>query len=219
MVSDPIKFRCYRCQQLLGASRSKVGGTVTCPKCSAELVIPEPDETATHPGPSADEDPGTRSVSSSGPSSGAASGVMDSGITLDVLDMRPEDIRVEPGIRFDPPPPSAPWSPPRPAPAETPAAAPAPAFEPREPAAPGPSALPPDPAPVNAPTAAASALPPIRLDSGPAVNTSRLTLPARPRDLILPRSVVAAWSVLVLVALAFAFLTGLLAGHFVWKVH
>ena len=39
------------------------------------------------------------------------------------------------------------------------------------------------------------------------------------RDLLIPRSVVAAWSLLVLAALMFAFLTGLLAGHFIWREH
>jgi hypothetical protein len=61
-------------------------------------------------------------------------------------------------------------------------------------------------------------MPPIRLDARPVAPTTR-TLPARPRDLILPRSIVTAWSLFVLLALAFAFLTGLLAGHFVWKIH
>ena len=39
------------------------------------------------------------------------------------------------------------------------------------------------------------------------------------RDLLIPRSIVAAWSLLVLAALMFAFLTGLLAGHFIWREH
>ncbi len=43
--------------------------------------------------------------------------------------------------------------------------------------------------------------------------------PARPSDLVLPRSVVAAWSLFVLLALALAFTAGLLAGHYVWRVH
>jgi len=42
---------------------------------------------------------------------------------------------------------------------------------------------------------------------------------ARARDLVLPRSVVAFWSLFVLVAKALAFLAGLLAGHYIWRIH
>ncbi len=41
----------------------------------------------------------------------------------------------------------------------------------------------------------------------------------RPRDLVLPRSVVAFWSLFVLIAQALAFIAGLLSGHFIWRVH
>ncbi|MHC5543793.1 hypothetical protein ACYOEI_36665, partial [Singulisphaera rosea] len=41
----------------------------------------------------------------------------------------------------------------------------------------------------------------------------------RSRDIVLPRSAVAAWSLFVLIAQGLAFLAGLLAGHFLWKVH
>jgi hypothetical protein len=42
---------------------------------------------------------------------------------------------------------------------------------------------------------------------------------SRARDLVLPRSVVASWSLFVLLAQALAFLAGLLAGHYIWRVH
>jgi DNA-directed RNA polymerase subunit RPC12/RpoP len=42
MSSAAIKFRCSRCSQLLGASRSKVGAVISCPKCRAELIVPDP---------------------------------------------------------------------------------------------------------------------------------------------------------------------------------
>jgi hypothetical protein len=63
------------------------------------------------------------------------------------------------------------------------------------------------------------AIPPIRLDApSPAPARARPT-PAVPRDLVIPRSVVTAWSLFVLLALSFAFVAGLLAGHYVWRVH
>ena len=42
MASAPIKFRCFRCNQLLGVSRSKAGAVVACPKCRIDLVVPQP---------------------------------------------------------------------------------------------------------------------------------------------------------------------------------
>lgn len=212
MAAVPIKFRCYRCSQLLGVARSKAGAVVACPKCSAELVVPEPSEPA-------------RALSSGGVGDSRAN-ALDSGGALDFLDIRPEDIRVEPGIavgfRVGPA-------------TETETETETDALEAvadDEPAAftfePPPSAvsstdLPhsmPSPTP-DEPTAAEQDVPIIRLDrprkssaaQGPTSPTTRA------RDLVLPRSVVAAWSLFVLFALAFAFLTGLLAGHFIWRVH
>ena len=59
-------------------------------------------------------------------------------------------------------------------------------------------------------------IPPIRYDPPPAPTPGRPDVP-RPADVILPPSVVLAWSLLVLAAVPFAFLAGLLLGHFVWK--
>jgi uncharacterized integral membrane protein len=41
---------------------------------------------------------------------------------------------------------------------------------------------------------------------------------SRPRDVILPRAAVVAWSLFAIVALFLAFVGGLLAGHFLWVV-
>jgi hypothetical protein len=60
-------------------------------------------------------------------------------------------------------------------------------------------------------------LPPIRVEP-PSLATERTSL-VRTRDIVLPRSVVATWSLLVLLAQALAFVAGLLAGHYVWRVH
>jgi phage FluMu protein Com len=45
---EPIKFRCYRCNKLLGVPARKVGSTVACPQCKAELQVPRL-ESATEP--------------------------------------------------------------------------------------------------------------------------------------------------------------------------
>ena len=73
--------------------------------------------------------------------------------------------------------------------------------------------------PVAEVTPAAAPLPPIRLDAPALVTARKAPAAARPRDLTLPRSVVASWSLFVLLALLFAFFAGLLAGHYVWRVH
>ena len=76
--------------------------------------------------------------------------------------------------------------------------------------------------PVYVPAAPAAStvetgVPPIRVEQ-PSIIPERTTA-VRTRDLILPRSVVATWSLLVLMAQALAFVAGLLAGHFLWRVH
>lgn len=42
MASVKIRFRCYRCNQLLGAGSSKIGHVIQCPKCGADLLVPPP---------------------------------------------------------------------------------------------------------------------------------------------------------------------------------
>jgi phage FluMu protein Com len=214
MAVVPIKFRCYRCNQLLGVARSKAGGVVACPKCSAELVVPQPSESSTGAGGESVDDPVEAAGGTAGPSPNAAGkSDVEANPLLELLNIRPEDIRVEPGSHWEPAlvreaiPAAAP-----------PRAEPAPeAVEPPRPAPP----LPP-PQPVQsygAPLPVESIVPPIRIDApGPSTISPR-ALPARARDLVLPRTVVTAWSLFVLLALTFAFLAGLLAGHFVWKVH
>ena len=41
----------------------------------------------------------------------------------------------------------------------------------------------------------------------------------RLREVVLPASVVLAWSLFVLAGVAMAFVAGLLMGHFLWKTH
>jgi hypothetical protein len=40
MATERLKFRCYRCNQLLAVAPSKAGTIVACPKCQADLLIP-----------------------------------------------------------------------------------------------------------------------------------------------------------------------------------
>jgi DNA-directed RNA polymerase subunit RPC12/RpoP len=221
MAGVPIKFRCYRCQQLLGVARSKAGSVVSCPKCSAELVVPEPVEsTQDLVAESFAEESLRAGLLDTAPNPSPA-GAIDAGLPLDVLDIRPEDIRAEPGFRYIPPTPQPAEHWPQPETYEPQVDEPPP--PPRQPLIPSvesPSVASPTVAVAPAPRPAPEdvVIPPIRIDARPVAPTTR-NLPARPRDLILPRSIVTAWSLLVLLALGFAFFTGLLAGHFVWKIH
>jgi phage FluMu protein Com len=216
MQATPIKFRCYKCNQLLGVAPTRAGTVVACPKCAANLRVPEPTEES-----SASSLP---TVVGNGPTSPRPS---SQPLEIDELIsvIRPEDIRVEPGISLDrsdrlsspswPVDPSAPSEPDSPTdllllkistteppPAPVPASAPPPI----------PIVPPDEPVPDVA-------LPPIRLDQPKTIIERAPTAAARPRDIVLPRSVVLTWSLFVLLALALAFAAGLLAGHFVWKEH
>jgi hypothetical protein len=206
MAGAPVKFRCYRCNQLLGVSRSKVGSVVHCPKCAADLVVPELIEA---------------SVSSAGSSSNiqeptpAFLSALASGVPLAIPDIRPEDIRVEPGVAWEPigtaPVPAEPRiAPPE---LEPPALAPAPP----EPPPPAPAPMP-NVSPAEAPRGAIEpVVPPIRVEP-PTLAVERTPM-VRSHDLVIPRSVVAFWSLFVLLAQALAFVAGLLAGHYLWRVH
>jgi len=51
MSDEPIKFRCYRCGKLLGAPSRRVGAVVSCPRCRAEIQVPEPGSIVPDPAP------------------------------------------------------------------------------------------------------------------------------------------------------------------------
>jgi len=197
MPKVPIKFRCVQCNQLLGVAPSKVGSVVSCPRCAVELIVPEADDPSEVP-----RDPEPEPIPS-----------ILSSLVLDRLDplaeLRPEDIRVEPGLldagraRREPRPMErAPaWSPEPPAPQPPPLV-----LTPEALAGP----------PIEAqPRPDEAVLPPIQTEPV-AIRPARPT--TRARDITLPRSVVTAWSLFVLLALAMAFAAGLLAGHFLWRV-
>jgi hypothetical protein len=266
MPADLLKFRCYRCNQLLAVSPSKVGATVSCPKCKADLVVPgmgtlpsggqgpppkgEPrprtkDPAAAEAGGWAPSEGGTRQgllaegqgrgdLSSKSPTLPDFLGDLDTAIPADVAELRPEDLRVEAeffaNLTRKPPdanpiptsnasePISSDLATPPPAPPPIPEIATSPWRPPEvfsvvpEPVAmiPRVAARSPAFAPVE------SVVPPIEIE------TSSLRAPVnQPRivhEVILPASVVLAWSLFVLAAIALSFLAGLLVGHFLWRM-
>ena len=214
MPGPKIKFRCYKCGQLLGVASSKAGKVVACPKCATDLVIPELDDTPTTGDPPATAE-----------NTPAFLTALDAGVPLDLADLRPEDIRVQSGDDWKPLPitldasrrASAPESPPFLAPlgGEADGGKDVP-FDLE--AYPTPLVVQPPPAEtLLVPPPVETGVPPIKVEP-PSILPER-TLAIRSRDLVLPRSVVATWSLFVLVAQALAFLAGLLAGHYLWRVH
>ena len=162
---------------------------------------------------------------------GAPVGAFEPGIGSDFLDIRPEDIRVEAGIipvvpppYTAPPPPSEPeeeWRP------EIAPDEPSPVPDVSDTAMARRTVL--EPIPVLAPGPAVTETGPEPEPEIPAIQTSEplrvdlprrvMAPPPRSRDLVIPRSLVSLWSLLVLSAVGFAFISGLLAGHFIWRVH
>ena len=106
MPEDHLRFRCYRCNQLLGVSFRKAGTVISCPRCAAELKVPRPEEQtvtadASRSGYSVTPESGVP-VSSSAPTSksgGKALPTFMEEIAAAMPDglatLRPEDIRVE----------------------------------------------------------------------------------------------------------------------------
>jgi hypothetical protein len=215
MAGVPIKFRCYQCNQLLGVARSKAGTVVNCPKCAVGLIVPEPAEPAAANDSGTTQPPVPEVSNSDAPAGPQRPGTL--GLDELLSEIRVEDIRVEPGVALAQPPVAA--SPEEPAAVPEVREAPAPAstaYAVEEPASVIMIATP-EPAPAIAP--ADVVVPPIKLDQRRTVVERDRGPGPRPRDVNLPRSVVLAWSLFALLALALAFAAGLLAGHFVWKVH
>jgi hypothetical protein len=232
MPADLLKFRCYRCNQLLAVAPTKVGAIVACPKCKADLVVPgaesppkgEPRPRTKVPG--ADE-PGPSDPLSKSPSPNFL-GEPYTEIPPDVADLRPEDLRVEAEffaqLTRKPPEPNAMPASSVPESAFSNLASPQPIPEIASPVRPPEVfSVTPEPMAVTprlAPTPPAfapvdSVVPPIEIE------TSSLRAPVTEariiHEVILPAAVVLAWSVFVLAAIALSFLAGLLVGHFLWR--
>src|SRR5271157_3764321 len=106
MSNDHLRFRCYRCNQLLGVSFRKAGTVSSCPRCAAELKVPRPEEqtvTADASRSGHGFTPESRvPVSSTAPTSKSGGNALPSfmeeiaaAIPDDLATLRPEDIRVE----------------------------------------------------------------------------------------------------------------------------
>jgi len=271
MAIERLKFRCYRCNQLLGATPNKAGSVVTCPKCSAELLIPVPEtgsETDTRAPasqvPKVRSDPRPKvEVESKAPTESAAAATaveaspkpaptpayvddIAAALPPDLIDLKPEDLRVEaeffesltrkarePVMREP-----APWPPPAepdmpsfatesfaslsatPVAAQTTTATPSAVI---------PSYLTetvdlaPRPVQPSPPVPASASAEPAMVKTAIEIEHPTI-LPAgseirRVSEVILPASVVVSWSLFALLGIALSFVAGLLMGHFLWKTH
>ena len=220
-VAEPIRFRCFQCNKLLGVSRSKAGAVVACPQCSAELVVPEAAATAS---PTPSPDPMPTETPKSSPSSSriepvvvlwdatpSSEGSSDVDPAFPAVQFEPVSLRAEPAARS------------RPAPRAAKSSS-------RD-----------DGQAVDVDVAAAMALPGVVFAGPPAEQVVLPALavespslrdepahrgdPARisPRersvkrdDVVFPRTALILWSFVVLLALVSAFAAGLLAGRFLW---
>ena len=235
MSDDHLRFRCYRCNQLLGVSSRRAGTVTSCPRCAAELKVPRPEEqtvTADASRSGHGFTPESRvPVSSTAPTSKSGENALPSfmeeiaaAIPDDLATLRPEDIRVEAefvdlvvttseGITSPAPAAKEPQTEPLPGdPGEVEAY-----FAQTPPPAELPPVVPAEPRSVDPPVdpAIGAVLPAIKIE------TPTLLPPGRHlqavSEVILQPATVLAWSLLVLLALPMAFLAGLLIGHFVWK--
>jgi hypothetical protein len=205
--ASPIKFRCFQCHKLLGVSPSKVGAVVSCPRCAAELIVPDPSD---------DAEAGTTSEVEAvslpptppevvAPKTPSSSRIAPAVVPWDAPPEPDSDSRVErpaqtieaafAGIKIEPvslrPEPSRVRTEPRPTP-------------PRE------AVILPE-LKVDPPSIREEAAP--RLPVSPGL--AREIGPRR-SDVVLPRTAVVLWSFLVLLAVVSAFTAGLLVGRFLW---
>ena len=283
MAIERLKFRCYRCNQLLGATPNKAGSIINCPKCSAELLIPVPElpvdegsviqerAPAPAPGParakvraeprpkpdleSSPPPQSTAAATAVGPISGSkpladfgASSALEAGLPPDLIDLKPEDLRVEAeffeSLTRQPPAPApvrepAPWPPPEliaasvemvtqaqaPPSREPPVVAEPPVTRPALPAPPvftqsvDLAAKVIEPAPPPLSARAETALIGTAIEIEHPPILPPATATRRVQEVILPASAVLAFSLFILLGIALSFIAGLLMGHFLWRTH
>ncbi len=242
MAKVHLKFRCYRCHQLLGASSRRAGTVISCPRCRAELEVPRPDKPATSAAtagadsPSAPSSRGTRRSAAVRGTSGAVSTFIEeiaAAIPDELAALRPEDIRVEAEfanrvVRTREP--AVPVLPARVEAQPEPEAQSVEALQPAQAAHPvhmprRVETLPHAPVlPDSPPVAAGQGRPITLIDASlPAIQVEPPSIlppghEVRPAsEVVLQPATVLAWSLLVLIAMPMAFIAGLLLGHFVWK--
>ncbi len=237
MPAELLKFRCYRCNQLLAVAPSRAGSVVPCPRCKADLQIPAAD-----PASKGEMEKSARRKRAGTVASNAAAAAANSpeiptflteiaaAIPPEVAELRPEDLRVEAevfeNITREPSSPAA-FAPIFQPDTETASVSP---FEDRNPdltpselsnlfsAAPqqresGSAPI----QPIPAPSELRSLVPPIEIEP-PSILAAGTEI-RRSQEVILPASVVLAWSLFVLLGIALSFIAGLMVGHFLWKMH
>jgi hypothetical protein len=247
VAAERLKFRCYQCNQLLAAAPAKVGSIVSCPKCKADLLVPAPEPTERaepEPRPSAGASSrGGPSLTQAPPKpQPAASTFLDeitAALPAEVADLRPEDLRVEaeffesltraperpqitePSPAFVPEP-AAPFPWPE---SQTPETAAQPAGDFASAARPSPAALRLEtpslmPRLADTPPVLAQAsddAPPIEIEPPTILPPGREIRPIR--EVVMPASVVLAWSLFGLIGIAASFIAGLMIGHYIWVTH
>jgi hypothetical protein len=191
-MADLFKFRCYQCHKLIGAPPSKFGKVVHCPRCNAELIVPSPENEEPSP---QEGDPDA---------------------------FRLEDIGLNLGVEpLAPPKPASPkpLEPVGPDPiaflAQVAEAGEAPETEIKNEANPDPSESPNEPN--ETPILPEPETEPLVTRKRRRAASTLIEPAVRARDVVLPRTGVVAWAMFALFALAFAFVSGLLVGHFLWK--
>jgi hypothetical protein len=244
LAVERLKFRCYRCNQLLASAPAKAGTVVTCPKCKAELQVPAPEPSVFAEIAPREPAAGTsgRAAATEAPSKPppvpAYLQEIAAALPAEVADLRPEDLRVEAEFfesltrtpeRPPEPEPYASYGPgpnapfpildPQPAPAvEIPPVQFAVASQPRGEFTVEPSALQAASGPANAtPAGAHPDAPPIQIEPPTILPPGTEIRPIR--EVVLPASVVLTWSLFGLIGIATSFLAGLFIGHYFWVMH
>jgi hypothetical protein len=243
LAVERLKFRCYQCNQLLASAPSKAGSIVSCPRCKADLVVPpaESPAGADLESSSVDKASGRATSTLTPPRPTDPSGLDENSaaIPADLIDLRPEDLRVEAeffeSLTRRPQPPSEPepasWVAPGTA-AQSPSVetgfpavppfspatveAAAPVFSPTAARPDFPNAFP-SPAPNPALLAPTSpVVPPIEIEPPSLLGPNQEFRPVR--EVVLPASAVVAWSLFGLIGIATSFIAGLMIGHYFWKM-
>ena len=208
MAKDVLKFRCYACNKLLGASASRAGKTIACPSCKAELVVPDPAaESRSDPeieaaaraiGPIVDDTSRLRSPAASASTATKAPALEPAFSWEDVDTALFEDVRTG-----EPPPVAVSAAPPA-APEITP---------PGEPVAPL----------ISLSTLAPAPAPPLPIDATrPLVAESSVATAPKGRrrrsgEVVISQSLIVSWLVFVSMAMGIAFVIGVFVGHYLWK--
>jgi phage FluMu protein Com len=225
MAEDRLKFRCYRCNQLLAVQARKAGSIVACPKCKAELEVPRPEAEPARTGAGGiDKSVASRTAPVERPDNETPSAQpsplpsfmeqIAAAIPEDLAGLRPEDIRVEAEfadlvVTTQEPSPAEPAPELRNQGSNPPETSPVTVLPTRE--------VPPSPK-ESIPTldaVNATVLPEINIEPATILPPGREMRPVH--EVVLQPATVLAWSLLVLFSLPMAFIAGLLIGHFIWR--